>query len=85
MAAGLRGLVAPTAFANRPRPQSPKGLWRVAPADPQDSQCGSLVGQAVDSMPHDGIADQLNGNLTGHLDISGWTHDFAMDYLAKRN
>lgn len=33
---------------------------------------------------HDGINEKINGNLTGHLQVSSFGHDFATDYLATR-
>lgn len=41
------------------------------------------VGTVTDGNA-DGAADTLQGNLAGHLAVSGWQHDFTMDYLGLK-
>lgn len=32
----------------------------------------------------DGVNEKISGNLTGHIEIASWQHDFAMSYVATR-
>lgn len=41
-------------------------------------------GTIVDVSPADGVADKIEGDLAGHLQIGNFGHDFSMDYLATR-
>ena len=42
-------------------------------------------GTVMDNAPQDGVADQIDGNLTGVLTVSGWSHDFSMAYVGTRS
>ena len=42
------------------------------------------LGTMVDTVPQDGKVDTMNGNLTGTIQVSSWSHDFSMSYAATR-
>jgi len=42
------------------------------------------IGTLVDAAPQDGKVDEMNGNLTGTIQVSSWSHDFSMSYAAAR-
>ena len=41
-------------------------------------------GVIADVAPADGVADKITGDLSGHLQVGSFGHDFSMDYLATR-
>lgn len=42
------------------------------------------TGTIQDVAPADGVADRITGDLSGHLQVGSFNHDFSMDYLATR-